>query len=276
MSNLAIYKPRGKAAEYSEYACNFYVGCTGACSYCYLKKGRGAKVLGGDIPVLKKCFKSENHALEVFRKELDANRNELLKYGLFFSFTTDPMLPETSELTWRAIMDCNDLGVPVKVLTKRAEWVEDYVHFINHSNSENEDREWRELIAFGFTLTGHDELEPGASTNYERIAAMKLLHEAGFKTFASIEPIIYFNSSFSMIAMTLDYCDLYKIGLLSGGKYDKNELQHFVNKLKCLPDNPKIYLKESIRKKLCYDPLAWGLGENFVEADYNMFKQQKP
>ena len=269
-----IYESKGKALKYSKYGFSAYLGCSCGGTYCFNKTGRFKGVLGGNIPILKKCFKNENHALEIFRKELDANLNELLKHGLFFSFTTDPMLPETSELTWRAIMICNDLGVPVKVLTKRAEWVEDYVHFINHSNSENEDREWRELIAFGFTLTGHDELEPGANTNAERIEAMKLLHEAGFKTFASIEPIIDFDSSFRMIIETLGFCDLYKIGLLSGGKYDKNELQHFVNKLKCLPDNPKIYLKESIRKKLCYDPLAWGLGDNFVEADYNMFKEQ--
>ena len=78
-----------------------------------------------------------------------------------------------------------------------------------------------------------------------------------------------------MIAMTLDYCDLYKVGLLSGGKYDKFDLMWFVRQL-LLPDKPKIYLKESIRKKLCYDPLAWELGDNFVEADYNMIKQQKP
>ena len=86
-------------------------------------------------------------------------------------------------------MICNDIGVPVKILTKMAGWVADYVHFINHSNSDNEDREWRKLIAFGFTLTGHDELEPGASTNTN---AMKLLHEGWVQDVRSIEPIIDF------------------------------------------------------------------------------------
>lgn len=71
----------------------------------------------------------------------------------------------------------------------------------------------RRDIAFGFTLTGHDELEPGASTNAERINAMQKLHEAGFKTWASIEPIIDFGSSLAMILDCLTFCDYFKIGL---------------------------------------------------------------
>ena len=71
MSNKAIYKPKGAAAEYAEWACNFYVGCSNLCNYCYCKKGRGAKILGGDKPTLKKCFLgSEEHAIQVFGGEL--------------------------------------------------------------------------------------------------------------------------------------------------------------------------------------------------------------
>ncbi len=62
----AIYNPSGKAGEYSYWACNFYVGCSNGCAYCYLKKGRGAKILGGDCPTLKKCFKDESDAIQVF------------------------------------------------------------------------------------------------------------------------------------------------------------------------------------------------------------------
>lgn len=98
-SGKAIYCPTGKAGEYATYACNFFVGCSNGCQYCYLKKGIGAKVLGIDHPELKKCFKDVDHAKEVFKKELQQNLEDLQKNGLFFSFTTDPMLPETIELT---------------------------------------------------------------------------------------------------------------------------------------------------------------------------------
>ena len=29
-----IYKPKGAAGEYAEYACNLYDGCTHGCTYC--------------------------------------------------------------------------------------------------------------------------------------------------------------------------------------------------------------------------------------------------
>ena len=207
MGSLAIYKPKGKAGEYSAWACNFYVGCSNGCSYCYLKKGRSAKVLGGCEPKLKSCFKNEDHALDVFEKELKANLSELQKHGLFFSFTTDPMLKETAPITLEAVKICCGLDVPVKILTKKTNYIFSFLTNIMAYKWDN--------IAFGFTITGHDELEPNASTNQERIEAMRKLHEAGFKTFASIEPIIDLTSSFEMIAATNGFCDLYKVGLES-------------------------------------------------------------
>ena len=66
-SGKAIYCPTGKAGEYATYACNFFVGCSNGCEYCYLKKGIGAKVLGIDHPELKKCFKDFDHAKEVLK-----------------------------------------------------------------------------------------------------------------------------------------------------------------------------------------------------------------
>lgn len=31
----AIYQPSGKAAEYGEWACNFHIGCSNWCDYCF-------------------------------------------------------------------------------------------------------------------------------------------------------------------------------------------------------------------------------------------------
>ena len=66
----AISNPSGKAGEYSYWACNFYVGCSNDCSYCYCKKGVLGSVMGANVATLKKCFKDEEHALQVFEKEL--------------------------------------------------------------------------------------------------------------------------------------------------------------------------------------------------------------
>lgn len=262
----AIYNPSGKAGEYSYWACNFYVGCSNGCQYCYCKKGMLKNVMGGDYPTLKKCFKDEKHALEVFEKELLQNVEELREHGIFFSFTTDPMLTETFLLTRNAVNICQRENVPVKILTKMGgTLLDELVSF------EARECYWKkDLIAFGFTLTGHDELEPGASTNKERIYAMKRLHALGFRTFASIEPIIDFRSAKDVIMSTLGFCDLYKIGLMSGKKYDQVEAQGFVEWLREIPEEPKIYLKESLQKLTRYTTEE--LDDNFVKRDYNMFK----
>ena len=60
INGRVIYSPKGKALEYAENAANFYVGCSNGCTYCYFKKGRGKKVLGGDTAELKKNVEKRN------------------------------------------------------------------------------------------------------------------------------------------------------------------------------------------------------------------------
>lgn len=274
----AVYNPSGKAKEYSYWACNFYNGCSGMCSCCYCKKGITTKVLGGDRPTLKKCFKDEEHACSIFRKEIIDNLEELRRCGLFFSFTTDPLLQDTKDLTWAAVNICLNFNIPVKILTKQVEWFDEYLGDIMRDRlSDNK------YIAFGFTLTGHDELEPNCATNAERIAAMKLLHEKGFKTFASIEPIIDFESSYRMIVELCGACDLFKIGLESGKRYSKMETLTFMFNLpmflfdyngKRFSDS-KVYFKDSILKAagIERDKLNDGFS-NCVNRDYNLFSNK--
>lgn len=260
----AIYNPSGKAGEYSYWACNFYVGCSNGCKYCYLKKGRSAQILGGDKPTLKKCFKGEDHALSVFIKELELNYKEIRKSGLFFTFTSDSFLEESFELTFNAITNCQYWDVPVLILTKTGLTEINFFEYSCHLCGVDNSR-----IAIGYSLTGHDELEINAATNNDRIKSMKIAKEEGFKTFASIEPIIDFESSKRMILESLPYCDLYKIGLESGKKYDIVEIQTFVEWLTEI-DGPKIYLKESLQKKSGYKSSQ--LGRKFVDRDYNLFE----
>jgi len=265
----AIYCPSGKAQEYSYWACNFYVGCSNCCTYCYCKKGILKGAMGMDMPQLKKCFKDKDHALEIFEQELLKNLADLQKCGLFFSFTTDPLLFETKELTMLAVNICLYHSVPVKILSKCTEYVGQFSYELQCSDYD------LSKVAFGFTLTGHDELEPNANTNNERIQAMKRLHDVGFKTFASIEPIIDFASSFKMINQTHDFCDLYKVGLESGKKYDVNEVNEFIafSMIHALNNDSKIYFKDSILKASKFSREI--LQDEFkcvVNRDYNLFQ----
>jgi DNA repair photolyase len=174
-----------------------------------------------DKPHLKKCFESDFHAIFVFEEELKKNIMELRVHGLFFSFTTDPMLYETYDLTMEAAKICNHYGVPVTILTK-------CIWFVNDFKGSPLD-----FATIGWTLTGHDELEGCSATNAKRIEAMKTLHDAGFKTWASIEPVVTVVESIEMMKQSYAYCDYYKIGLQSGKKYDNSDLQfmfYYVNK----------------------------------------------
>lgn len=219
MSGLAIYRPKGKAGEYASWACNLYVGCSNDCAYCYCKRGP-LGTIWSTVPRLKKCFRNEEHAYSVFVKELEGNLDSLRREGLFFTFTTDPFLPETLPFTWNCILTAIGRRIPVTVLTKRADFV-DAIHvdtWIRHEN-----------LALGFTLTGCDDLEGGASPNADRIAAMERLHGMGFRTFASLEPVIDPEKTAKIYEdlVRRSCCDLVKVGLESGRKdpYDDAALR---------------------------------------------------
>ena len=253
--------PEGAAAEYAKYSCNFYIGCSNECSYCFNNRWKW-----GNVPTLKKCFKDEEHALEVFEKELKANLPEFQKYGLFFTFTSDPCLAETQSLNAKAILISIQNKVTVKVLTKNASVALHSAKF----GFGNYNQLYKDFVSFGFTLTGRDDLEPNASTNSERIEAMQKLHDAGFKTFASIEPVIDFESSHRMINNTDGFCDLYKIGLESGKKYSRVSLKMFVEWiLEYANPNAKIYFKDSLLKQAGIN--RSDLPANCVDRDYNIF-----
>lgn len=278
MIGNAIYKPKGKAGEYAKYACNFYIGCSNDCTYCYCKRGLLGHAMGAPTPTLKKCFNDFMHATDIFRREVDDNLEELRKHGLFFTFTSDPCLKETWFLTWTSVDYAVDKGVPCMILTKRAD--------IPKFPPQWSKPRFKDLIAFGFTLTGHDELEPGASTNTERIMKMKELHQLGFKTFASIEPIVTLDCSFQMIQYAAEYCDLFKIGLMSGKReYTKGQVEDFMRKVNSLiaaqdllyGHKVKVYWKDSVLEWLGIDRkemMSTVASCICVNANYNLFTRR--
>lgn len=250
----AVYTPRAKAREYSKYAVNFYNGCSADCEYCYCKKGPMGN-LWSTTPTLKKTLVGDITAFDIFRKEVIKNKLELQKHGLFFNFNSDPFLRETINLNLRAMSFCWEMNIPVKALTKQTWWINDY--------------EIPSNVSIGFTLTCHDELEPGAATNQERIAAMKYLHGQRYKIWVSIEPIIDLPSSFKMIMKTIKYVSHYKIGLLSGGKPDLIELfefVHIVNMYIQHNSNANVYWKDSLLEQAGIN--RKDLPEFCVDRDY--------
>lgn len=248
----ALYTTKGAAREYGRIGCNFYTGCPHECTYCYLKRGAPSKQLGGNKVRLKKCFKNEQYAADILLNEMDKHLEACRKHGIFLSFTTDPMIKETRLLTVSAIYDAIPRIIPVWVLTKDATFIHS-VPIMTALNNIYQDK--RSSIHFGFTLTGHDEMEPRASTNDNRIMAMQRMHLMGFSTFASIEPVITWEAAERMVRQSLPYCDHYKLGLRSGVKkdyYDITESGAAIERIVRTVENSgkTIYLKESTRRLL--------------------------
>lgn len=276
MTNIVLKIPKGAAREYAPIAVSIYRRCNNGCIYCYNDRGPRKAALGSGTPELKTCFKNEEAAITRFKRELLQQRDELSRIGgIFFSFITDPCLPETIASTMECSRFAMENGVPVTILTKCTDWVNDTPidkwPFVLGMKSK--------LLCVGFTLTGHDEMEPKASPNAERIRAMRALHEFGIKTFASIEPIVDFDASAEMVEQTFDCCDLYKIGLMSGVKKDYYSVEKaclFVGKVQGMLARKgsigKVYWKNSIRS-LVGEPVMFDHDEHTVTMDYNIFGQ---
>lgn len=235
----AIYNPSGKAGEYSYWAVNFYNGCSSDCEYCYCKTGVLSSVWS-KTPTLKKSLVDVDTAKEIFIKEAEKNLSDLQKHGLFFNFTSDPFLFKTIDLNLWAMNYCNTMKIPVKALTKQTWWIDKYKLPKN--------------VSIGFTLTGHDELETGACRSKKRITAMKKLWDKGYTVWVSIEPVIDIQNSLRMIESIRDRCIHYKIGLLSGKKFDADELQWFIRAVhNRVPVNSTVYWKEELLKQAGID-----------------------
>ena len=248
LAHRAIYKPEGPAAEYSVWGCNLYKGCVHQCTYCYLRRGPMGKQLGGSLPEIeKKVGGTEEKAYQRFCKEVDAYQEQFkADGGIFFSFSTDPMLHETIDLTVRCAIYAMERQVPVYVLTKAVWWVidTDYIQQLFP---------YRHLLHAGFTLTGFDELEPHAASNSRRQAAMIMLKAMHFPTFASMEPTIDFAKTLAIIETMKDSCQEFRIGLLSPyspKRYDWHQCDRFINRVTELSNlhGFKVVWKESINK----------------------------
>lgn len=269
MSSKAIYQPKGKAREYAAWACNFYNGCSGMCDYCYCKKPPLSSTMGQSKPEIKKCFKDEKHALQIFEKELIQNLDDLKKYGLFFSFSTDPCLKETIQMTYMAMFICKEYDVPVVLLTKQTWWVDDFIKDINSLAPGMK-------LAVGFTITNKSEKEPGCATHTERVRALSALHDSWIDTWVSLEPIFSVTDGLLCIKDTISVTDHYKAGILSGSKWSPKDLRNLIFSASHLANEnmgASFYWKDSIiqQAEISRDELPL----ECVERDYNMFAVDK-
>lgn len=267
----AIYEPSGAAYEYCHWACNLFNGCTNRCDYCYNRHSMTSNVLGADEVTIKKALKDADNAYKVFCEELKKAK-ELMKPtdSLFFSFVSDPMLPQNRDLTMKCVLETLRNGVNVQILTKCSDWVykEEYVRSLS---------EYANHVAIGFTITGMDSMESFCTNNTaERIKAMGKLKDNGLITFASVEPVIGIDKAINAIRKAYPVCNMFKVGLVSkmGIKFTKDEVMSLVNRVHFIVrDETAVYWKKSVRDVVGDDFCnSW---PNSVPSDWSLFYQNE-
>ena len=284
-----LSRPKGNAEEYGRWSVNPYIGCNNGCLYCYLKKGPSGAYLGQDKPVLKKGVVNNEHAYHLAMAEIIEHRDEIIRDGgLFMTFTSDPCAEQTYKLFFRISESADANCILNSVRTKEQEQ-HDYL---------NRCKEKASLLAVGFTLTGHDELEPNAISNEERIERIDFLARhcplaEKCHLWASIEPVIDFQSSLNMIYQALNAgCEHFKIGLLTNNTrvvrkdfqigeyqfnaYDVRDLLHFIEDvMRMTSGKATVYWKQSVRDLLGTD-FESKIDEypHSVGKDWSMFKKE--
>ena len=166
--------------EYGDYTMNHAQGCAHGCKfpcYAFLMKKRFGQIKDYE-EWLEPCLVS--NTLELLDREIPRLRDKIQSVQL--CFTTDPFMngyPEVSAMSIAAIRRLNDAGIRCTTLTKGILPLE-----LAQLSPENE---------HGITLISLDEryrekMEPGASPYADRLAALRALHDAGCRTWISIEP----------------------------------------------------------------------------------------
>lgn len=239
-----IYKPCGMAREYSPYALNIYIGCSHRCKYCYaphtLQKST-ENYFGKPEP--------RKNILQLLERDLQKNK---YTEQVLLSFVGDCYCDsaDNGETVREVLKLLNHYKVPVAILSKGGKrMLRDLDIF----------KQFGDRITVGTTLTFFDEKksqewEPFASTPKERLETLKILHDNGIKTFASLEPTIEPEESLKLIQKTLEQnsVDHYKIGKINNYK-SADKWQDWEKYLQdCLlllrPTNKQVYYKLCLRK----------------------------
>ena len=232
--------------EYGDYTINHVQGCAHGCKYpCYAMMM--AKRFGKAKSYEDWCEpKLVENAIEILHSEIPKLKDKITSVQL--CFTTDPFMygyPEVTEMSIKIIKLLNDNGIKCTALTKGI-LPEELICLSNQNE-------------YGITLISLDEdfrkkMEPNAAPYNDRIDALRKLHDAGCKTWVSIEPYPtpnIINQDYSKILEKISFVDKIIFGRLNYNKdvtaYKKHK--EFFNALAnqtiayCLEHNIQYHIK---------------------------------
>lgn len=237
-----IYRPKGRALEYSEWALNIATGCSHGCGYCYapavLRKSR--MLFESDTSIRAGLF-------EKLEKDLLLLRENGVSDRVLLCFATDPYCnEEMAKTTRRCLERFVEHGVPFQVLTKAG------------MRATRDFDLYRTCDAFGTTLTfcnEHDSRthEPHAALPVDRLKAIEEAHRRNIFIWVSFEPVIDAWQTEALFKTVYPFVDLFKIGKTNHGyPCDVKSWAEFGFRMErlCEENKKAYYIKEDLMKEM--------------------------
>lgn len=230
-----IYKPKGAAKEYGDYAINIYTGCPNRCYYCF-----APSVLHRDREAFYSHVEPRAGIVEAVEKQLATGK--IKDQLIHLCFTCDPYPTGYDSSTTREIIKLiKASGNHVQILTK-GDGSRDFDLL--------DENDW-----FGITVTCNTRLqkaiEPNAINPLERLKLLEKAKSQGLKTWVSFEPVISGNDVISCIVGYFDLFDKIKIGKLN---YHPSDIDwgYFGRAVEnvCKETGVEYYIKDSLRAEM--------------------------
>ena len=226
-----IYKPKGAAAEYGDYALNIYTGCPHRCFYCY-----APSVLRKDRQTFHACVEPRKNIVSETARQLE--REGITGKTIHLCFTCDPYPTGFDTTPTREVIKLlKDSGNHVQILTK-GDGSRDFDLL--------DGNDW-----YGITLDG--------TSNAHRRSNMQLIQDlydanaGGIKTWVSFEPVVNEGNVLHYIRhlAIASVVDRVKIGKLNYHPSDINWAD-FGRRAEflCKSFFVDYYIKDSLRKEM--------------------------
>jgi len=206
-----IYEPKGRAREYSELACNLYLGCTHGCRYCFAPACMRSTAQAWHTKV-----ELRKNVISLFEKDAAKLMGDSRR--ILFSFLSDPYQPLEREkrLTRQALEIVGRYRLKSQILTKGcAKLIREDLPLMRRVKTQ-----------LGVTLCFVDDSmrkkwEPQASSVDDRLQILKEAHAEKIYTWVSLEPVIDPEQALEVIRKAAPYVNFWKVGKLNHMKDDE-------------------------------------------------------
>jgi len=230
-----IYKPKGAAAEYGDYAVNIYTGCPHRCYYCF-----APQVLRRNREAFHSCVEPRKDIVRELRRQLE--REQITGKLIHLCFTCDPYPVGYDTATTREVIQAlKECGNHVQILTK-GDGSRDFDLL--------DGGDWYG-VTISCDLPMSNASEPFAATPANRLYALETAKCRGIRTWISFEPVLDPAAVLDCIKGCAYFIDRVKIGKLNYHPSDINWAQFGREAVAaCREIGLECYIKDSLRAEM--------------------------